>query len=212
MGWNEPRHSKLQENADSCFTSEFRLRTKSSEYGSDELMNSKSREACQRCRSLAGVRGANLRDGRTGRFLPGGVWYVAGGGTSSPNVVPPCPMPAPRLPVVSPHLHAVPFIRVPPLPFTLPSPDLTCSDGGWPLAVPAVIAMKMTPVLHRVDGLFLACAAPPSPEQGPAPARAWPAAAAATATAEAMRLWSTVQRIKEQRNRKSTKIAFRWFL
>ena len=23
---------------------------------------------------------------------------------------------------------------------------------GWPLAVPAVIAMKMTPVLHRVDG------------------------------------------------------------
>ena len=115
-------------------------------------MNSKSREACQRCRSLAGVRGANLRDGRTGRFLPGGVWYVAGGGASSANVVPPCPMPAPRLPVVSPHLHAVPFIRVPPLPFTLPSPDLTCSDGGWPLAVPAVIAMKMTPVLHRVDG------------------------------------------------------------
>ena len=64
----------------------------------------------------------------------------------------PCPMPAPRLPVVSPHLHAVPFIRVPPIPFTLPLPDLTCSDGGWPLAVPAVIAMKMTPVLHRVDG------------------------------------------------------------
>jgi len=61
-------------------------------------------------------------------------------------------MPALRLPVVSPHLHPVSFIRVPPLPFTLPSPDLTCSDGGWPLAVPAVIAMKMTPVLHRVDG------------------------------------------------------------
>jgi len=74
-----------------------------------------------------------------------------GGGASSPSAVPPCPTPAPHLPVVS-LLDAPPFTRPP-----APAPPVRAAIGGpsdmqrlgWPSSAAAATTMKMTPLVHH---------------------------------------------------------------
>ena len=80
-----------------------------------------------------------------------------------------CPLPyaSPAPPNRSPHLDATPFTRPPTLPFAPPSPDLTCSGGGWPSVVVAATEMNLTPVLHHVDGPAPRPCRAAIPEPGP---------------------------------------------